>query len=318
MPAPTPNLPPAAPNAGLGMGLNNPQNRAVYAGWTQIRIAVGLLLLGLAVWAGSYAWADILYIARRDEEASQVWLVLPVFAWLVWTRRFTLGRLRPHWSLLGPAIILAGYGISMYGFFTLKQALWHGGAVLMVIGAFATVSGPDYLKRLLPALIVLAFLVPVPGMIRQQIAIPLQTAVASASEFVFELIALPVTRSGNVLTYNGQDVAVAEACNGMRMVFALLLVTYAFAFATPLRPTVRATILLLSPVAAISCNVVRIVPTVYLYGHSPGKYGPMFHDLSGWAMLLAAFFMLLGVVRLLQWAEVPVMQRQNRFYLAAA
>ena len=83
-----------------------------------------------------------------------------------------------------------------------------------------------------------------------------------------------------------------------------------FAFGTPLRPSVRAMLLVLSPVAAVVCNVIRVVPTVWLYGHYPDTVGPVFHDLSGWAMLAVAFFLLLGFVRMLRWAEVPVMQPQ--------
>lgn len=278
--------------------------------WTPMRLVVCLLLAAIAIWAGWRAWSDIVYIAARDEEASQVWLVLPIFAWLVWVRKDALARIKPRFSMLGPALIALGWAVSMYGFFNLKQALWHGGAVLVLIGAFATVAGPRLMRAMLPTLAVLVFLVPVPAMIRQRIAIPMQTYTASASEFFFQLLAMPVSRSGNVLTYNGQDVAVAEACNGMRMVFALLLVTYAFVFATPLRPGVRVLILILSPVAAIGCNVLRLVPTVYLYGHSPDEWGPTFHDFSGWAMLVLAFGLLLGAVRLLQWAEVPVMQER--------
>ena len=278
------------------------------AGWTPRRVGIGIALGLLAVLAGLRAWMDIGFIAWRDEEASQVWLVLPIFVWLVWGRKQALSRIRPTYSWLGPALIAAGWALSLYGFFTLKQALWHGGVVLCLVGAFAAVAGPKLILRMLPVLAVLVFLVPVPAMIRQRIAIPMQTYTASASEFAFTLLSLPVSRSGNVLTYNGQDVAVAEACNGMRMVFALLLVTYAFVFATPLRPGVRVLILILSPLAAIGCNVLRLVPTVYLYGQSPDEWGPTFHDLSGWAMLALAFGLLMGAVRLLQWAEVPVMQ----------
>ena len=278
--------------------------------WSPARIAAAVALCLLALWAGWRAWADILYIAMRDEEASQVWLVLPIFAWLVWARRDKLTGVRPRAHWIGPLLIAIGWAVSYYGFVTFKQALWHGGVVLALIGAFAAAAGPRLMGRLLPAWVVLFFLVPVPGMIRQSIAIPLQTASASASEFVFGLLALPVTRSGNILSFNGEDVAVAEACNGMRMVFALLLVTYAFAFATPLRPSVRALILILSPVAAVLCNVLRLVPTVYFYGRSPDYWGPMFHDFSGWAMLALAFVLLMGTVRLLRWAEVPVMQHE--------
>ncbi len=289
-----------------------PSARRPRLAWDARRVTLAVLLGGLAVWAGWRALSDILYIALRDEEASQVWLVLPIFAWLVWLRKDALAKIKPTYSLLGPTLIALGAAISFYGFFNLQQALWHGGAVIVVVGSFASIAGPRLMRAMLSVWVVLAFLVPVPGMIRQRIAIPMQTYTASASEFVFELLAMPVTRSGNVLTFNGQEVAVAEACNGMRMVFALLLVTYAFVFATPLRPSVRVLILILSPIAAIGCNVLRLIPTVYLYGHYPDTWGPTFHDFSGWAMLALAFGLLMGTVRLLQWAEVPVMQDRLR------
>ncbi|MEM9916111.1 MAG: exosortase/archaeosortase family protein [Planctomycetota bacterium] len=285
-----------------------PEASASGSGWDTRRATLGVLLGLLAVWAGWRAWSDIFYIAARDEEASQVWLVLPIFAWLVWSRKDALAKIRPSYSLLGPALIAIGWAVSLHGFFNLQQALWHGGVVLVAIGALATVAGPRLMRALLPTLVVLAFLVPVPGMIRQRIAIPMQTYTASASEFVFQLLAMPVTRSGNVLTYNGQEVLVAEACNGMRMIFALLLVTYAFVLVMNLRPSVRVLILLFSPVLAVACNVIRIAPTVYLYGQSPEHWGPLFHNLAGWAMLIVTFILLMGVVRLLQWAEVPIMQ----------
>jgi hypothetical protein len=53
-------------------------------------------------------------------------------------------------------------------------------------------------------------------------------------------------KSGNVLIINGERVGVGEACNGMRLVFALALVVYAFAFGTPLKPATRLILLALS------------------------------------------------------------------------
>ncbi len=56
------------------------------------------------------------------------------------------------------------------------------------------------------------------------------------------------------------------------MVFGLILVSYAFAFSLPLRNRVRLLILLASPLAAILCNLVRILPTVWVYGQRhPGE-----------------------------------------------
>jgi len=98
------------------------------------------------------------------------------------------------------------------------------------------------------------------------------------------------------------------------MVFALVLVSYAFAFGTPLRWYVRAIILGLSPISALICNVIRMIPTVWLYGLSDREWfgvagssvAEVFHDVAGWVMLVLAFLLLMGAIKMLRWAMVPV------------
>lgn len=194
------------------------------------------------------------------------------------------------------------------------QSLWHGGAVLVVVGCVLSFAGREVLARFLPAFAVLVFLVPMPVSLRQWIAIPLQGALAMLTQQILDLMNIVVVRTGNLLEINGVPVAIAEACNGLRMVFALVLVSYAFAFGTPLRAYVRWTIILASPIVALLCNIVRMIPTVWLYGFSDqmlwGLHGKevanTFHDVAGWVMLVVAFLMLMGIIRVLRWAMVPV------------
>jgi exosortase/archaeosortase family protein len=125
---------------------------------------------------------------------------------------------------------------------------------------------------------------------------------------------MEVQRHANLLTVNGHEVTIVEACNGMRMVFTLFLACYVFAFVTPLRGYVRAIVLALSPLVAVVANVIRLVPTVWMFGHAPKGVAQDFHTASGWFMLVVAFLGLMGIVKLLRWAMVPVAQ----FTLAAA
>ncbi|MEM6553062.1 MAG: exosortase/archaeosortase family protein [Planctomycetota bacterium] len=271
-----------------------------------------LLLAGflgvLAILAGFDAWADIAHIAMVDEEASQVFLTPVVLVWLLWARKRRLADAPLRLSAVGLLVIAVGAALSVYGYHSLKQSLWHGGAVLVLLGAVWTALGSRVIRIAAPAVVVLIFLIPVPGMIRQAIALPLQTWTAAAAEVGLQLVGISVGRAGNVIIYNGEQVAVAEACNGMRMIFALILVAYAYAFATPLRGWTRLTIVLLSPFAAVVCNVIRLVPTVYIYGHYRDTLAKPFHDYAGWAMLGLALAILIGLVHLLRWAQIPVMQ----------
>lgn len=281
-------------------------------GWSRWHIVGAIAMAIVGIIATHMAWADILHIAIKDEEASHILLVPVVAAWMFWVRRARLRYCRPSGTILGPIFVAAGAAVYLGGYNMGIQSAWHGGAVLLVLGCILSVLGKNVLFRFLPAFVVLAFLVPVPGTIRQGIAVPLQTATAAVTQATFETIAIPVERSGNLLIINGAEVAVAEACNGMRMVFALVLVSYAFAFSMPLRNSVRVLVILASPLAAIACNVVRLIPTIWLYGFSSDGIADRFHDISGWIMLPVGFLLLLGIIRLLRWALIPV----ARFNLA--
>ena len=90
--------------------------------------------------------------------------------------------------------------------------------------------------------------------------------------------------------------------------FALTLVVYFFAFGTPLKAGTRAFLLIMSPLIAILCNVIRLVPTSLIFGYGNSDTAQRFHDLAGWIMLPIAMLMLYGLLRTIRWLEFPVTQ----------
>ncbi len=281
--------------------------------WMPRHIFAIVCLVAAAIFASFDQWAEIFSFAWTDEEMSHILLVLPISFWLIWIRRVRFRRCPPSPNWTGVFIVVAGWCLAAWSFQHAFQAGYHGGAVMMLIGAVISVVGMQVIINQLPGVLILFFLVPIPGNIRLSIAGPLQNATARVTTFTLELFGFWVERSGNLVVINEMPVAVAEACNGMRMVFALVLVVYAFAFTVPLRNSVRILVLLLSPAAAIVCNVFRLVPTVLLYGFAPEKIADDFHTISGWLMLPVAFLVLVLVMRALRWALVPT----YRFTLAS-
>jgi len=257
-------------------------------------------------------WCDLAQIASKDEEASHIILVPIVALWLFWVRRGRLRDCEPTGTWIGP--IVMGLGLILYqcGDHFVIQSFWHGGAIMFVLGCLLTILGWHVLMRFLPVALVLIFLIPVPGRFRQQIAIPLENVTAIATQICCDFLGMDVKRFGNILTIRGVEVAIAEACNGLRMVFALTMVSFAFAFGSPLRGSVRILVIVASPLSAIICNVLRLIPTVWMYGYHTEHAAEAFHDVSGWLMLPVSFLLLMGILRLLRWALVPV----TRFTLA--
>jgi exosortase len=209
-------------------------------------------------------------------------------------------------SLIGPAIILGGWAFSYWGFIAGVQIAWHSGALLVLLGVLISLTGLVPLAVLGPVFAVLLFLLPVPGEIRHRIAYPLQEMATGITHAMLELLGVEAIRSGNVIIINGEQVAVGEACNGMRMVFALTLVVYAFAFGSLLKPATRVTLIVLSPAIAVLCNVIRLIPTSLIFGYGTAESAQQFHDLAGWIMLPVALGILIGVLRTFRWLEFPV------------
>ncbi len=270
-------------------------------GWSIGHLALMATLVAAGVWLTWGGWTDLAWLAMHDPESSQVLLVPLIACWLLFTRRRRLAEVAPGFSVLGPLFIALGWAAWEYSYYNNVRVAGHIAAVAVLVGAIVSVTGGRLLWKLLPVFGVLLFAIPVPHRVRLPISVPLQRLTAQATEHLMQLFNIGVTRTGSVLTINGTDVGVAEACNGMRMVFAVFLVTYLVVFISQIRPWMRILVLAMAPALALVCNVIRMLPTVYLYGFADEAVAKQFHDMSGWVMNGVAFVMLLGVLNLARW-----------------
>jgi exosortase len=268
-------------------------------------IAAGGLALGSMI-AASDAWLDAARLAVKDEEVGYVLLAPFVVSLLVWVRRHRLVYCRSGGAWIGVILAALGWWLWSSGYRCSAPTLWHLGPVLLLAGAIVSVVGRDMLLKFLPAFVALLFLVPITPTRRQIVAAPMEEYAAIWTQQACELVGLNVVRHGNLLSTNGTEVEVAEACSGIRLVVSFGLVAYVLAFARPLRWQFRAFILLAVPIVAISSNVVRLVPTVWMYSHGATAAAASFHDVAGWIMLFLAFAALGGAVAALDWAMGPI------------
>lgn len=265
-----------------------------------------IVLASLSFVATWSIWKGIAQYAIGSAEQSHVLIAPVVILWLAWLRRERLRRWAPRWTYAGSALVLVGWFVAWLGFTRSLLVVQQFGAILLVVTAALTVLGWEFFRRLAPSIVAMCFLLPIPGYVRQEISVPLQQITAYITAFVLDIVGFPVTRAGTILVINGQEVAVAEACNGMRMVSSLAIVSYAFVFSVPMRQWVRVFILLVSPLVAVACNVLRVVPSTLLYGYADHNLASLFHDLSGWAMLFVALGALWLMLATLRWIDISV------------
>jgi exosortase len=273
-------------------------------GWSLMH-GIGAAAMGaLAIIAMRDAWADICRLSLHHERFNHMYMVPPVALALAWVRRARVRQCYPGGIMVGPITIGLGWAASMIGYQSSVESLWHLGALVMAIGAMLTVLGRDVLVSFMPTFVALLFLVPVPGLIRAQIRDPLQVAAAELARLLLSATSIPITRAGGVLELAGQAVAIGPA-SGMRLLMAVMVVGFGFAFCLPLRGRVRAAILIASPVTAIICNAVAMAVTVWLHQRWPDATDNL-QWVGGWGLVLLSLAAAWGLLRLLQWFSVPI------------
>ena len=142
----------------------------------------------------------------------------------------------------------------------------------------------------------LFLMVPLPGRIHNLISGPLQKLATTGAVFCLELIGITVAREGNIIVLNDRvPVAVAEACSGLRMLTAFVVVASVLAYIVN-RPRWQKVVLLCSSVVvAIVCNLIRLVVTAGLFLYTSSAAAErFFHDFAGWTMMPLAILLLLG------------------------
>lgn len=255
-------------------------------------------------------WQDIWAIGYRDEEASQVLLAPIVFLYLMFqqTQRFANWKVHGRWIaipvfLLAWALHLAG---ETYGW----ESMWHASAIFSLFACTVAALGIEIFKRFWACWVVTLFMIPVPGILRRAIASPMQLWTASAAEWISISLGLGVERAGHLLYLNGRAITIDEACSGLRMVFAIGLVSWALAFGSRLKGWQRLLIVLLAPALAMFANILRVVPTLWGYGFLSENIADQLHDWGGWIMLAMAFVIPKAIITLIEQPDDPAPPQQ--------
>ena len=113
-----------------------------------ICIIAVLVMSTVAMFPG---WHNLFSIATQDEEASHILLVPVVFGWLLWCSRSVILTSPVTHRMWGLAVILCALVLQEVGLHYSAQVLWHGSAVLSLIGALWLVVGSRALRNAWPA-----------------------------------------------------------------------------------------------------------------------------------------------------------------------
>jgi exosortase len=236
----------------------------------------------------------------QDGNYSHGFLIPPLAAYFAWERRDRLKKLPTNPSWFGLVVMVAGIVILLVGLLGSELFLTRISLLILAAGIVQFLFGTAHLRALMFPLAFLLLMIPLPSIIFNKIALPLQFFASRVGESAISAANIPVLREGNVLVLANTSLEVAEACSGIRSLVSLITLGIVFAYFTDQRTWVRTVIVLSTIPVAILANGARVAGTGILahwYGASAAQ--GFFHEFSGWVVFVVAFVMILALQRLI-------------------
>jgi exosortase len=264
--------------------------------------------------ASSWLWFAVLFAAffwLYRPEINQLWeiwlrsdeyssgLLVPLFAaYIVWSRREELKQLPKQPLAAGLAVFLAAQAVRFFGLTFMYDSAQRLSLVLSAAALVLYLLGWKVFRRMLPILLFLFLMLPVPKSVQANIMAPLQDWATSSAIFSLEMMGFEVWREGNIIHLGNVTVAVAEACNGLRMITAFFVISGLVVLLVQRAWWEKLIIFLSAFPIGLCCNTLRLTMTALAFTVLKGAFWEKtFHDFGGLIMMPMA----LGAVMLELW-----------------
>jgi exosortase len=255
-----------------------------YYGWMQM--ASIALLVGFLYWQ---VVADMAANWWNEESASHGLLIPPLALYLAWMRRRSISSEPAAPAAKG--LWVTGFGCLVYltGRLGAEFFLTRISLVIILAGLIWTFWGGVRLKKLGFPVLLLATMVPLPVLVWNALATPLQLFASDIATTLAQWLGVAVYRDGNIIHLADISLGVAEACSGLHSLSALMIGALLVGYLQLSSFGMRAVLFLLSLPLAIALNVARITGTAVLADYWRDIAFGFYHYFSGWLVFVAGF-----------------------------
>jgi exosortase len=296
-----------------------------------IAVALALVYFTVLVKLGGDWWSD--------ENYSHGLLIPFVIGYVLWLerKRFSAAGTRPAvwWGAIG-----VGFSLLMLWAGTAGAELFAQRISLVVMLASVAVYfwGFRLLRLIAVPLSLLILSIPIPQIIFNRIAFPLQLFASRCAVAAMSFLGIPVLRQGNVIELmplgasEPKRLAVVEACSGIRSLMTLVTLAVVYAYLTKPKNDDdklksvghflksftfwRSLILIVAAVPiAILTNALRVSGTgVLAHYYGTRVADGFFHSFSGWVIYIAAAVLLFATGWMIDRVALFRMKNQDRIY----
>lgn len=264
--------------------------------WASLAVAIAIAVVlfhdGLAFMVR--AW-------EGQEEYSYGYLIPFVCLFLIWQKKEILQRLPFPGSWAGVGLTFAGILLFILGRLGDVYTIIQYSFVVVLSGLMLAFVGWPGFKVIRIPLLILVFMIPLPGFLNQTLSNELQLISSQMGVTVIRLFGISVFLEGNVVDLGTYKLQVAEACSGLRYLFPLMTFGFIAAYFFKAPWWKRALLFASTVPITILMNSFRIG----VIGVTVDRWGPsmaegFLHDFEGWVVFMVCTGVLMGEMWLLE------------------
>jgi len=263
--------------------------------------AVWALLAAAIAFAVALFYDGLAFMVRAwqgQEEYSYGYLIPVICLFLIWQKKEILRQIPFAGSWAGVGLTFAGILFFILGKLGDVYTVIQYSFVVVIFGLMLAFAGWPGFRVIRIPLLVLVFMVPLPGFLNQTLSNELQLISSQLGVAVIRLFGISVFLEGNVVDLGSYKLQVAEACSGLRYLFPLMTFGFiaAYFFKAPFWK--RALLFASTVPITILMNSFRIGiigVTVDRWGQAMAE--GFLHEFEGWIV----FMVCTGVLLLEMW-----------------
>ena len=263
------------------------------------------LSLGLVLFSAGLLYFPVLQKLFQDwgtnDNYSHGYFIPVLSVYIIYTLKDELKRLPIHGNTVGLILLSAGLGQLIIATVGSEFFLQRTSLLPVLAGIVLYCLGFPFLKKLLLPIAYLIFMIPLPAIIWNKIAFPMQLFGSYLTEKIVAFMGIPIFREGNVLHLANTTLEVIDACSGLRSLTTLFALSAIFAvLSTHTTPKKWFLFLAAAPIA-IFANIVRLSATALLASKYGGDIAHGFlHDFSGLLVFAVGISLLVSVSKMLK------------------
>jgi exosortase len=255
--------------------------------WLKVFIVVGLI-------AGLYSFIlpDLAVEWWTVEASSYGMLIPPIALYLAWIRRHDILAIPARYDNRGLTLVAGACVTFLLGQLAAEFFLARISFVLLLAGLTWSFWGFARLRALAFPFILLMTMVPLPGLVYNSVAAPLQLLASTAATDIAQSLGVSIYRDGNIIHLATTSLGVAEACSGLNSLSSLVVGSLLLGYLEDASLMGRILLTVLSIPLAIAVNVIRVAGTAVLADYRPEYSMGFYHLFSGWLIFVFGFGLL--------------------------